>query len=146
MVMQVENARAGGVLMRHGRSFNALAGSARLVLAIVVALAVGKLAGSAVAAWVDMRLGIATKSSQYTWRQLVGAGALAGISFTMRGWPNSTIVREIFAPTQGFGVPLRRARHVVYAWDAGNGVQWNGSCSASRSVRCRCVSASRRYA
>lgn len=30
-----------------------------------------------------MRLDIAAKPSAYTWRQLIGAGALAGIDFTM---------------------------------------------------------------
>jgi NhaA family Na+:H+ antiporter len=54
-----------------------------LVLAIALGLLVGKplglLAGCALAAWT----GIAVKPDAYTWRQLAGAGALAGIGFTM---------------------------------------------------------------
>ena len=30
-----------------------------------------------------VRLGIAVKPQEYSWRQLIGAGALAGIGFTM---------------------------------------------------------------
>ena len=51
-----------------------------LVLAIALGLLVGKplglLAGCALAAWT----GIAVKPDAYTWRQLAGAGALAGIA------------------------------------------------------------------
>jgi len=35
------------------------------------------------ASWVAVRLKIAAKPEAYTWRQLAGAGALAGIGFTM---------------------------------------------------------------
>ena len=54
-----------------------------LVLAIVVGLAVGKPVGIAVASWLAVRTGIAEKPIEYSWRQLVGAGALGGIGFTM---------------------------------------------------------------
>ena len=33
--------------------------------------------------WLAVRLGIAVKPDAYSWRQLAGAGALAGIGFTM---------------------------------------------------------------
>jgi NhaA family Na+:H+ antiporter len=64
---------SAGVLTEHGR----------LMVAIVLGLAVGKPLGIFTAAWLAVRLGIAAKPEEYTWRQLVGAGALAGIGFTM---------------------------------------------------------------
>ncbi len=58
-------------------------GHGPLILAIVVGLAVGKPLGfvgaSALAVW----LGLAVKPDAYSWRQLAGAGALAGIGFTI---------------------------------------------------------------
>ncbi len=54
-----------------------------LALAVALGLLLGKpagiLAGCALAAWT----GIAVKPDAYTWRQLAGAAALAGIGFTM---------------------------------------------------------------
>ena len=35
------------------------------------------------ASWAAVRFRIATKPAEYSWRQLCGAGALAGIGFTM---------------------------------------------------------------
>lgn len=60
-----------------------VAGHGGLMSAIVVGLVVGKPAGIIVAAWLAVRLGVAMKPASYTWRQLAGAGALAGIGFTM---------------------------------------------------------------
>jgi NhaA family Na+:H+ antiporter len=55
----------------------------QLMLAIMVGLVIGKplglLGASALAVW----LGAAIKPDEYSWRQLAGAGALAGIGFTM---------------------------------------------------------------
>lgn len=56
---------------------------ARLVLAIVLGLVVGKPLGILAGAWFAVRLRIAAKPEAYTWRQLAGAGALGGIGFTM---------------------------------------------------------------
>lgn len=56
---------------------------ARLVLAIVLGLVVGKPLGIVAGAWVAVRLKVAAKPEAYTWRQLAGAGALGGIGFTM---------------------------------------------------------------
>ncbi|MFN3623499.1 MAG: Na+/H+ antiporter NhaA [Hyphomicrobium sp.] len=60
-----------------------VAGHEQLMLAIIAGLVVGKplglVAASALAVWA----GLASKSAGYTWRQLAGAGALAGIGFTM---------------------------------------------------------------
>lgn len=58
-------------------------GHARLILAIILGLVVGKPIGIGVFAWFAVRSGIAVKPKVYTWRQLFGAGALAGIGFTM---------------------------------------------------------------
>src|SRR5690554_4391434 len=60
-----------------------LDGHGRIVLAIVLGLAVGKPVGIFAGAWLATRTGIATMPATYGWRQLAGAGALAGIGFTM---------------------------------------------------------------
>jgi NhaA family Na+:H+ antiporter len=54
-----------------------------LMLAIVLGLVIGKPVGIVFAAWLAVRSGIAAKPAEYSWRQLCGAGALAGIGFTM---------------------------------------------------------------
>ncbi len=46
---------------------------------LVIGKPVGLVAASALAVW----LGLAVKPAEYSWRQLIGAGALAGIGFTM---------------------------------------------------------------
>lgn len=58
-------------------------GQARLMLAIILGLVVGKPLGILLASWLAVIFGIAAKPVEYTWRQLLGAGALAGIGFTM---------------------------------------------------------------
>jgi NhaA family Na+:H+ antiporter len=55
----------------------------RLMAAITLGLVVGKSIGIVAAAWLAVRSGIAVKPEAYSWRQLVGAGALGGIGFTM---------------------------------------------------------------
>jgi Na+:H+ antiporter, NhaA family len=54
-----------------------------LMLAIILGLVIGKPVGIVLAAWLAVRFGIAVKPAAYSWRQLCGAGALAGIGFTM---------------------------------------------------------------
>lgn len=54
-----------------------------LIAAIALGLVFGKPIGIIGAAALAVRLGIATKPNSYTWRQLLGAGALGGIGFTM---------------------------------------------------------------
>jgi Na+:H+ antiporter, NhaA family len=49
----------------------------------VLGLVIGKPLGIVAAAALAVRLGIATKPDAYSWRQLLGAGALGGIGFTM---------------------------------------------------------------
>ena len=60
-----------------------LTGHEPLMLAIIVGLVIGKPLGLVSASVLAVRLGIATKPDEYSWRQLIGAGALAGIGFTM---------------------------------------------------------------
>jgi NhaA family Na+:H+ antiporter len=54
-----------------------------LALAIMAGLAIGKPLGFMLASALAVRLGLAEKPDAYSWRQLAGAGALAGIGFTM---------------------------------------------------------------
>ncbi|HUG76078.1 MAG TPA: Na+/H+ antiporter NhaA [Burkholderiales bacterium] len=54
-----------------------------LILAVVLGLVIGKPLGMVLAAAAAVRLGIAAKPAAYSWRQMLGAGALAGIGFTM---------------------------------------------------------------
>jgi NhaA family Na+:H+ antiporter len=60
-----------------------IAGREQLMLAIVAGLAVGKPLGILAASAVAVRMRLAVKPDAYSWRQLAGAGALAGIGFTM---------------------------------------------------------------
>jgi len=54
-----------------------------LVLAILAGLVVGKPLGFVLACALAVRFRLADKPSAYSWAQVVGAGALAGIGFTM---------------------------------------------------------------
>jgi NhaA family Na+:H+ antiporter len=64
-------------------SAEVLAGRGRLIAAIVLALVAGKFVGILAGSYLAVRLGIGVKPATYTWRQVAGAGALAGIGFTM---------------------------------------------------------------
>lgn len=64
-------------------SADVMTGHASLMLAIILGLVIGKPVGIVLAAWLAVRTGIAVKPAAYTWRQLSGAGALAGVGFTM---------------------------------------------------------------
>ncbi len=68
-----------GVLL----STDVVASHGRLMSAIIAGLVIGKPAGIFMAARLAVLAGIADKPAAYTWRQLAGAGALAGIGFTM---------------------------------------------------------------
>jgi len=65
------------------------------MLAIVLGLVVGKPLGIIGASALAVRLGVAEKPDQYSWSQLAGAGALAGIGFTM----------SLFIAGEAFPVP-----------------------------------------
>jgi NhaA family Na+:H+ antiporter len=64
-------------------SVGTLEGHGRLMGAIVAALVVGKPVGIFLAARLAVLVGVAEKPDAYSWRQLTGAAALAGIGFTM---------------------------------------------------------------
>jgi Na+:H+ antiporter, NhaA family len=64
-------------------STEVITGHSRLMLAIALGLAIGKPLGMTLCSRLAVRLGLAVKPDAYTWRQLSGAGALAGIGFTM---------------------------------------------------------------
>ncbi|MDQ3185337.1 MAG: Na+/H+ antiporter NhaA, partial [Pseudomonadota bacterium] len=72
-----------------------LNGHADLMLGTAVALVIGKPLGFVAASALAVRLGVAIKPVAYSWRQLAGAGALAGIGFTM----------SLFIASQAFDVP-----------------------------------------
>jgi NhaA family Na+:H+ antiporter len=54
-----------------------------LMAAIAAGLVIGKPLGLVIASVIAVQLGAAIKPAEYSWRQLCGAGALAGIGFTM---------------------------------------------------------------
>lgn len=60
-----------------------LTGHGMLMAAIICGLVIGKPAGFMLASWLAVKAGVAEKPAAYSWRQLAGAGALAGIGFTM---------------------------------------------------------------
>ena len=60
-----------------------LGGHGMLMAAIIAGLTIGKPAGFILASWLAVRFGLAEKPGAYSWRHLAGAGALAGIGFTM---------------------------------------------------------------
>ena len=76
-----------------------LRGHGPLQLAVVLGLVVGKPLGVVGASWLAVRSGLAVKPSAYSWRQVLGAGALAGIGFTM----SLFIAGQAFPATGDFG-------------------------------------------
>jgi NhaA family Na+:H+ antiporter len=60
-----------------------IGGHGMLMGAIVCGLTLGKPVGFLLASWLAVKAGWAEKPAAYSWRQLAGAGALAGIGFTM---------------------------------------------------------------
>ena len=59
------------------------AGHDLLMAAIVAGLVIGKPVGLVAASVLAVKLGAAVKPDEYSWRQVTGAAALAGIGFTM---------------------------------------------------------------
>jgi Na+:H+ antiporter, NhaA family len=72
-----------------------ISGHEPLILAIMMGLVIGKPLGFVLASALVVWRGLAHKPKAYSWRQLVGAGALAGIGFTM----------SLFIAGQAFPVP-----------------------------------------
>ncbi|HTV96733.1 MAG TPA: Na+/H+ antiporter NhaA [Steroidobacteraceae bacterium] len=119
-------ANAGVALSPH-----VVGGHGPLILAIMCALLVGKPAGLMIASVVAVRLGLATKPEEYSWRQLAGAGALAGIGFTM----------SLFIATQALPDPagFAAAKIAVFAGSvlsaaAGVAILWNADRKAPRAA------------
>ena len=67
----------------------------RLMMAIFIGLVAGKPIGIYLFSWLAVRFNIAEKPNSYNWRQLFGAGALAGIGFTM----------SLFIASEAFPIP-----------------------------------------
>ena len=88
-------------------SAEVLQGREALLAAIVAGLAIGKPLGMLLASALAVGLGLAIKPQEYSWRQLLGAGALAGIGFTM----------SLFIAAQAFSVPddFSAAKIAVFA-------------------------------
>jgi Na+:H+ antiporter, NhaA family len=78
-----------------------------LLLAILLGLTLGKPLGLVAASALAVGLRIALKPDEYSWRQLAGAGALAGIGFTM----------SLFIAGQAFPAPadFAAAKVAVFA-------------------------------
>jgi Na+:H+ antiporter, NhaA family len=84
-----------------------ISGHEPLILAIMMGLVIGKPLGFVLASALVVWRGLAHKPKAYSWRQLVGAGALAGIGFTM----------SLFIAGQAFPVPndFTAAKIAVFA-------------------------------
>jgi NhaA family Na+:H+ antiporter len=95
-------ANAGVVL-----AMDVISGHGPLMLAIAAGLVIGKPVGLVLASALAVRAGLAVKPAEYSWLQLSGAGALAGIGFTM----------SLFIAGQAFPVPgdFAAAKIAVFA-------------------------------
>lgn len=58
-------------------------GDLQLMLAIFLGLVIGKPIGIFIGSWLAIRIKLTSKPTEYTWHQLLGAGVLAGMGFTM---------------------------------------------------------------
>jgi NhaA family Na+:H+ antiporter len=99
-----------------------------LMAAIIVGLAVGKPLGMFAACALAALLGVAVKPAAYSWRQLAGAGALAGIGFTMSlfiaGQAFPTAADFTAAKIAVFAASILSAViGVAVLWRAANGAQ-----------------------
>jgi NhaA family Na+:H+ antiporter len=122
-----------GVVM----SADVWAGHEALILAVIAGLAIGKPLGFMSACALAVRMGWAVKPDEYSWRQLAGAGALAGIGFTM----------SLFIASQAFpvAVDFAAAKVAVFAASVvsaviGVGVLWNAQVPVSTTVVSEAVS------
>jgi NhaA family Na+:H+ antiporter len=101
-----------------------LGGHEGLMLAIFCGLFIGKPLGLVLACVLAVRMGWAIKPNEYSWRQLVGAGALAGIGFTM----SLFIAAQAFPDASAFAASKIAvfAASVISAI-AGVAILWNAS-------------------
>ncbi len=107
-----------------------LNGRAPLLAAIGIALVLGKPIGFLGASALAVRLNLAAKPAEYSWRQLAGAGALAGIGFTM----------SLFFAGQAFSssADFATAKIAVFAASVlsaliGVALLWNGAAAKRES-------------
>jgi Na+:H+ antiporter, NhaA family len=113
-------------------SVDVLDGRGALMTAIIAGLVLGKPLGLVLASVLAVRLGIAAKADEYSWAQLVGAGGLAGIGFTM----------SLFIAGQAFGdaSDFSAAKIAVFAASALSALigvavlYWAGRDSASTAT------------
>ncbi len=106
-----------------------LQGHESLLLAIIGGLVIGKPLGLVLASALAVWTGIATKPQEYSWMQLAGAGALAGIGFTM----SLFIAGQAFPVTSDFAA----AKIAVFAASIlsaviGVGILWRAGAGAER--------------
>ena len=83
-------------LLLFGSGFSAAAPES---LGVILALVVGKPLGIVGLCWLAVKLGVAKLSSEVSWAQMVGAGCLCGVGFTM----------SIFIATSAFAGPQLEA-------------------------------------
>jgi NhaA family Na+:H+ antiporter len=108
-------------------STEVVSGHEPLMLAIMAGLVIGKPLGLVAACAIAVWLGVAVKPKEYSWRQLAGAGALAGIGFTM----SLFIAGQAFPIASDFGA----AKIAVFAASVlsamiGVAVLWNATKEA----------------
>ena len=109
-----------GVVM----SVSVLGGHEMLMAAISCGLVIGKPLGLVAACVLAVRMGWAVKPAEYSWRQLVGAGALAGIGFTM----SLFIAAQAFPEESAFAAAkIAVFTASVIAAVAGVGILWNAN-------------------
>ncbi len=108
-----------------------MGGHGMLMAAIVGGLVIGKPVGFLLASWLAVKLNLAEKPAAYSWRQLAGAGALAGIGFTM----SLFIAGQAFPDAQDFAA----AKIAVFAASVlsavvGVAVLWNAAQGESEGT------------
>jgi NhaA family Na+:H+ antiporter len=122
-------------------SASVLGGHEPLMLAILCGLFIGKPLGLVLACVLAVRLGWAIKPAEYSWRQLIGAGALAGIGFTM----SLFIAAQAFPDESSFAASkiavfaasvISAIAGVAILWNANRSPQEAPSQAAARATAC----------
>ncbi len=92
----------------------------RVTLGIVLGLVIGKQLGIPLFAWLATRAGVSALPEGVSWRQVYGAGWLAGIGFTM-----SLFVADLaFAGTQEVGLLTAAKLGILVASAISGGIGW----------------------
>ena len=112
-------------------SADVLQGRDVLAFGIVMGLVAGKPLGMVLASVLAVQLGVAVKPREYSWRQLAGAGALAGIGFTM----------SLYIAAQAFPVEddFSAAKMAVFAASilsavVGTALLWNAKADSKNQL------------